>query len=168
MSSMMKPSPPEYSAPPVPDYAQVPRYSQPPRKSYRWVWIVLGVLALLSILGGALLALGVGFAVNTFGGPSIVTDQYYSAIKNQDYARAYTCLGSDLKAVLSQEAFAQTAQRNDVANGKVTRFAFTNIPTGDPAAVNLTVTRTNGTSYTVHLEIRQAAGVWKIASFDRI
>lgn len=167
MSNMMKP-PPEYGAPPVPDYAQLPGYSQQPRKSYRWVWIVLGVLALMGILGGALLALGVGIAVKTVGGPSIATDQYYSAIKSQDYARAYTYLGSDLKAVLSQEAFIQTAQQNDVAAGKVSRFAFSTIPVGDPATVTLTVTRANGTSYTVHLQLRQEGGVWKIAAFDRI
>jgi hypothetical protein len=132
------------------------------------VWIVLGIIVLMTILGGALLALGVGFAVNTYGGSTITTDQYYTAIKNQDYARAYTYLGSHLQTVFSQEAFTQAAQQRDAAAGKVSRFAFENVPTGDPATVTLTVTRTNGTSYMVHLEVRQEAGAWKISAFDRI
>jgi hypothetical protein len=168
MSNIMQPLSPEYSAPPLADYAQAPKQSQPPRKSYRWVWVVLGILALVSILGSALLALGVGFAIKTVGGPTVTTDQYYSAIKNQDYAKAYTYLGSHLQMVFSQEAFTQAAQQHDAVAGKVSRFAFSNVPVGDPTTVTLRVTRTDGTSYTVHLEVRQEAGVWKITAFDRI
>src|SRR5437588_12654967 len=102
MSYMMKP-PPEYAAPPAAGQAPPPLYSQPHRKSYHWVWIVLGSLALLCVLGTALLALGVGFAVKTVGGPTIASDQYYTALKNQDYATAYSYLGSHLKTVFSQE-----------------------------------------------------------------
>jgi hypothetical protein len=167
MSNIMKP-PPEYSAPPMPGYAPPPGYSQPPRTSYRWVWILLGTFALVCILGTVLLALGVGFAVKTIGGPTIASDQYYTAIKNQDYATAYTYLGSHLKTVFSQETFTQLAQERDTTAGKVIRYSYTNIPTGDPASVNLTVTRANGTTYTVQLEMRQEAGVWKVTTFDRI
>src|SRR5437870_320831 len=97
MSNIMKPPAPEYSAPPVPDYARVPGYSQPPRKSSRWVWITLGILALVCTVGAALLAFGIGIAVNTYGSPTVASDQYYTAIKNQDYATAYSFLGSHLK-----------------------------------------------------------------------
>ena len=167
MSNIMKPSP-ESSAAPIPDYAQVPRYSPPPRKSYRWVWIVLGILVLLSILGGTLLALGVGLVVKTVGGPTIASDQYYTALRNQDYATAYTYLGSHLKTVYSQEAFTQLVHERDATAGKVIRYAYVNIPLGDPATVTLTVTRVNGTTYTVHLEMQQEAGSWKVSAFDRI
>jgi hypothetical protein len=168
MSNITQPPTPEYSAPPAPEAAQLPGYSQQPRKSYRWVWMILGILALLGVLGSVLLAIGAGFAVKTIGGPSIATDQYYSAIKNQDYTGAYTYLGSNLKAGLSQEAFIQTARQNDTVAGKVSRFAFSTVPVGDPATVTLTVTRTNGSSYIVHLQLRQEGGAWKIAAFDRI
>lgn len=167
MSYMMK-QPPEYSAPPVGGYAPPPGYSQPPRKSYRWVWIVLGTLALLCVLGTALLALGVGFAVKTVGGPTIASDQYYTALRNQDYATAYSYLDSHLKTVFSQEAFTQMAQQRDADDGRVSHYAYTNVPTGDPATVNLTVTRANGTTYTVNLEMRQEGGAWKVTAFDRI
>ena len=165
MSSIMKPPPPGYSAPPVPDYARIPGYYQRPRRSYLWLWITLGILVLVCVLGVALV---VGFAVSSVGGPTIASDQYYTAIRDQDYARAYTYLGSNLRATLSQDAFIQEAQQQDTAAGRVSKYAYTNVPMGDPASANLTVTRANGTSYTVHLELRQEGGVWKITAFDRI
>jgi hypothetical protein len=128
----------------------------------------LGILALLCVLGAALLTVGVGVAVKTVGGPTIASDQYYTAIKNQDYATAYSYLGSHLKTVFSQEAFTQLAQERDAVAGKVVHYAYTNVPTGDPATVYLTVTRTNGTTYTVNLEMRQEAGRWKVTAFDHI
>jgi hypothetical protein len=167
MSNIIQPPVMESSAPLHPNGAPFPGSPHRRRSSRRWVWIIVGIVALLCILGGTLLAVGVGFVVNNFG-QSHATDMYYSAIKTQDYATAYASLGSDVKARLSQEAFTQTAQQNDRAEGRVSRFGFLNVPTGDPANVTLTVTRANGTSYTVHLELRQEAGAWKITAFDRI
>jgi hypothetical protein len=167
MSNIMKP-PPEYTAPPSPNSAPVSGSRQQPRKSYRWVWITLGILAVVCIIGGAFLVWGLGSAIHTVGGPTIASDQYYNAIRDKDYTRAYTFLGSGVKAGLSQEAFTQQAQQQDGAYGRVSEFSYTNVPVGDPANATLTVTRANGTSYTVHLEIRQEGGAWKITSFDRI
>jgi hypothetical protein len=93
---------------------------------------------------------------------------YYSAIKDQDYGKAYSYLGSGLQREYSQQAFTQVAQKQDAAYGKVSRFGMTSIPMGDPAYITLTVTRTNGTSYDVHLELRQEGGAWKVTAFDRI
>jgi hypothetical protein len=132
------------------------------------VWIILGILALVFIIGSGLLIWRIGSALNTFGGPTIVSDQYYTAIKDQDYARAYTFLGSGVKAGLSQEAFTQQAQQQDANYGSISKYSYDNVPLGEPADVTLTVIRANETSYTVHLEMRQEGGVWKITSFDRI
>jgi hypothetical protein len=167
MSSVMQP-PPEYHAPPYPNYGPVPGASQKPRKSYRWVWITLGILGLVCVLGGTLLIWGIGSAINTFGGATIASDQYYTAIREQDYARAYSFLGSNVKAGISQEAFTQQAQQQDAAYGRVREFSYANVPVGDLASATLTVTRANGTTYTVHLEMRQEEGMWKITAFDRI
>jgi len=178
MSSIMKPPAPESSAPPNPNYAPFPGYTQQPRKSHHWVWITVGILALVSILGGTLLALGAGWAVTTYYHSSLrASDMYYSAIKTQDYGTAYTYLGSRLQTEYSQQTFTQAALQQDAVAGKVSSFGMANIPTGDPAYVTLTVTRTNGTSYTggtnettytVHLELRQEGGAWKVTAFDRI
>jgi hypothetical protein len=167
MSNIMKP-PPEYHAPPYPKYPPGTGASQQPRKTYRWVWITLGILAVVCIIGGGLLIWGIGSAINSYGGPTIASDQYYNAIRDQNFARAYTFLGSDLKAGLSQEAFTQQAQQQDTTYGRVSEFSYANVPIGDPANATLTVTRANGTTYTVHLEMRQEGGAWKITAFDRI
>lgn len=120
------------------------------------------------MLGVGLLALGVGIMVQTVAGPSTIADQYYSAIKKQDYAMAYSYLGSRLQTVYDQQAFTRSAQHNDAASGKVTSVSFSGVPTGDPASVYVTVTRMSGSAYTVHLEWRQEGGTWKITSLDRI
>jgi hypothetical protein len=133
------------------------------------VWITLGIVALVSLLGCVLLGLGAGWAVTTYYNSALrASDMYYSAIKDQDYGKAYSYLGSRLQTVYSQQAFTQAAQQQDATYGKVSRFGMVNIPTGDPANVTLTVTRANGTTYDVHLELRQEAGVWKVTAFDRI
>ena len=181
MSNIMKP-PPEYHAPPFPNYTPVSSSSQQPRKSYCWVWITLVILALVciiggalltwglgsAIIGGALLIWGLGSAITIIGSPTITSDQYYNAIRDQDYSRAYSFLGSGVKVRLSQEAFTQQAQQQDVAYGHVHQFFYANGPGGDPASVTLTVTRANGTSYTVNLEMRQEGRAWNISAFDRI
>ena len=168
MSNIMKP-PPESSAPPSPYYAPFPGYTQPRRSSRRWVWITVGIVALVCFLGGALLVWGASWAFTAYYNSSLrASDMYYSAIKTQDYGTAYSYLGSRLQTEYSQQAFTQAAQQQDAVAGKVSRFGMANIPTGDPANVTLNVTRMNGTSYDVHLELRQEGGVWKITAFDRI
>ena len=181
MSNIMKP-PPEYHAPTFPNYTPVSSSSQQPRKSYHWVWITLVILVLVCIVVGALLIWGLGSAIivgalliwglgsafTIFGSPTITCDEYYNAIRDQDYSRAYSFLGSGVKARLSQEAFTQQAQQQDGAYGHVRQFFYANGSGDDPASVILTVTRANGTSSTVNLEMRQEGGAWKITTFDRI
>lgn len=165
MSNLMIP-PPEYRTPPIPDYARYPVYNQRPRpSSHRWLWITLGTVVLVCIIGGALL---VGFAASSVGGPTIASDQYYTALRDQDYARAYSFLGSELKAAYSQGTFTQMAQQRDAADGRVTRYSYQNIPVGSPTPVVLTVARAGGATYTVHLEMQQEGGAWVISAFDRI
>lgn len=161
MSNIMKP-PPEYGTPSVQGFTPPPMvYSLPAKKSHRWVWITVGIVALLCILGGTLLA----FYYNS---PLRASDMYYSAIKTQDYSTAYTYLGSRMQTAYSQQAFTQAAQQQDAALGTVSSFGMSNIPTSDPAYVTLTVTRANGSTYTVHLELQQEGGAWKVTAFDRI
>ena len=144
-------------------------YSLPPKKSHRWVWITVGIVALLFVLGSTLLALGAGWAVTTYYHSSLrASDMYYSAIKTQDYGTAYGYLGSHLRTEYSQQTFTQAAQQQDAVAGTVRSFGMTNIPTGDPAYVTLTVTRANGITYDVHLELQQEGGAWKVTAFDRI
>jgi hypothetical protein len=71
MSYNMRRLLPESSAPPYPNEAPFPGYTQPPRKSYRWVWITLGIVALVSLLGCVLLGLGAGWAFTTYYNSSL-------------------------------------------------------------------------------------------------
>ena len=138
------------------DYSASPTFSHTKhhRKSRRWVWITLVVVALLCVLGGVLVW---NFAVN----PALAEEQYYIAIRNQDYAKAYTSLGSEVQVRLSQQAFIQQAQQQDETLGKMTRYSEDNLPFGDPATITETVTRAYGTTYKVHLELRQEEGCGK-------
>lgn len=157
--------PPEYSLPPAPYYSKAPANYQRPRSSYRWLWIVLGVFALLCLVVGALVWV---FAVSPVGGPTIASDQYYTANRDNDYTKAHGYLDTALRAIVSQEAFARQAQQEDAALGRVSHYSYSNVPLGDPATTTITVTRSSGTTYTVHLELRQEGGAWKITAFDRI
>ena len=138
----------ESSAPPLLDDAHVSRYSQRPGPPFRRLWTVPHILAPLCIPGGALLAFVVSFAINTPGGPTMVADQYYSAIKNQDYARAYSYLGSLLKKAFSSGGFALEAQENEAAFGKVSHFTYAATASGEPETAIMTVTRTIGWIHT--------------------
>ncbi len=160
-------SPPE-TRPPAPENARVPVPAQRPPTSYRWLWLVVGILALVTLLGAAFLVVGAAIAVNTMGGPAIASDQYYTAIRDQNYARAYRYLGAHLQVTLSREAFTRAAQQQDALAGKVSHYTYTAVSIGDPADVTMTDTRANGTSYPVHLEMRRENGVWKVTAFDRI
>jgi hypothetical protein len=164
MSNITQP-PPEYRTPPPPYYTGNAAYSQRPRSSLRWLWIVLGVFALLCLMGGTLLWV---LATGPVGGPTIASDQYYSAIRANNYTKAYGYLGADQQAKISREDFTRQAQQQDEAFGRVSHYSYGNIPLGDPATATITVTRASGTTYTVHLELRQEGGAWKITAFDRI
>lgn len=76
------------------------------------------------------------------GQPVVAEEQYYVALRNQDYAKAYSYLGPELQAKLSQAAFTQQAQQQDETLGKMTRYTEDNFPFGDPATITVTVTRT--------------------------
>lgn len=138
--------------------------SQKRRKSRRWIWATLSVVALLIVLAAA----GAAVWYKTVGAPLIASDGYYGAIRHQEYATAYTYLGSSVKAKISRETFIQAAQQVDTTAGKVSALSYGDVYSGDPATSIVTVTRANGTTYTVHLELRQEGGAWKITSYDHI
>lgn len=164
-----------YGAPPAPGYIQ----PQQPRQSRRALWIVLGIFGGLIVLSCALcgifFALGIGFFARTVAAPINVVDQYYTAIKNQNYTTAYSYIdtNSNLTAPngqpLSQELYMTAAQALDVGKGKVSSYTI-----GSPSVNNnvtsltVTVNRANAQAYDVHLQLKQVNGTWKIISFDNI
>jgi hypothetical protein len=142
-----------------------------------WILVVLGIAAILGSLNGL-------WALRPVARPSIIVDQYYSAIRNHDYAQAYRFLDASLTSTITQKQFAQMAQEQDAAYGPVSSYVIapdlvtTPLP-GEPLplvtfasnpAENVTVTvmRAHGPSYMVHIQGRQVGKAWKITAFYRI
>jgi hypothetical protein len=165
----------QYGMPPIPNYAP----PQPPKKSLRWLWITLGIIGgiiVLSCIGCAVAsAFGISFLAKTVGQPAIVASSYYQAIKQQDYAKAFTYLDTSAISLpngqqATQVAFTTAGQVLDQAQGVVTNYTPSNIQTNNGiATITMTVTRQHSSSsYQVHLELKQQGNDWKITSIDNI
>ncbi len=148
-----------------------------------WWWpgilVVLGIAAILGI-GNGLLAFG------PVTMPGVMVNQYYSALRAQDYVRAYRFLDARLAASLSPEQFTDMARSRDAAEGVVNMYsigpdlAVTTTPLpGEPLPemtfsrnpaehLIVTVGRTRVPSYLVHLQVRRVGRAWAISAFDRI
>ncbi len=164
MSQIVSPPPAQTSEAPYVGYAQQPQ------RSRGWIWVVVAILLLSCFVSTIQLAVGIGQAARPFARPSMTVDQYYTAIRNQDYAQAYTFLDASLTTSMTQEQFIQMARSRDTAEGVISKLE-TIAPdfARNPAEyVIVTATRSHGTSYTVHLQLRQVGQNWKITSFDRI
>jgi|SRR5579859_376853 len=167
--------PPAYGIPPVPGYAAPP----PQKKSLRWLWITLGIvggLVVLSCVGCSILwASVIGPSFNKGFQSSLVANNYYQAIKNQNYALAYTYLDTTNVSVqnqqVTQDLFTTLAQAADTTKGPVTAYKYVTLTTdnSDPnsATVTMSVTR-GGQTYDVHLKLHQVGGTWKITDADNI
>ena len=138
------------------------------------LWWLLLVVAALSGVAGVVSSV----STQVQDPASKVVDQYYKAIKNQDYATAFRFLGD---ANTDYFTFTQRGRQIDTTEGKVRdysissssydqRKAFTgNYP--DPgqkysytvltAEVTVSITR-NGPTYSVDLQLQQQGEEWKI------
>ncbi len=163
--------PPPYGVPPVPTYVVPPQ----PKKSLRWLWITLGIIGGIVVLGcsGCVVAgaLGFNFLAQAVG-PAVTATQYYQAIKTQDYVKAYSYIDPASASVagqtLTQDLFVNGAQAIDTQKGVVTNFTSSGFNiTGNVGTVTMLITR-NGQSYTVHLELKKEGNDWKITNADGI
>jgi hypothetical protein len=144
-----------------------------PRKSRRWVWITLGVIGGLIVVVGFVLVVSIGFftasTIKTIAGPTIVADQYYTTIKNQDYAKAYTFWDTNVQKAYPLEMFTSESQLVDKQLGTVAHYTIASqvqYPENTTALVTLTVTRSGGVSQTVQLHLQQVGSEWKITSSE--
>ena len=180
------PTQPAYGQP-QPPYAPPPSYGMPPggfeaqaskpKKRRVWLWVILGVVAVL-----LLACVGSVFAVVYFASHSPATDvvnHYYTAIEHQDYATAYGYIDPSITLTtqagsqqITQDLFTQVAQGFDTAKGKVTGYSITNTSLNSNNGVStgdfiVSVTR-NGPAYNVHLQLKQEGTDWKIVGFDNL
>ncbi len=193
-------APPQGSFPPpiarnIPPFAgqgpmpgpQPAPFPQPPmaKKSYRWLWIVISAIVVLGLTSCGLCA-WIGYSV--LGSPvrqefSIeetgitLTQNYYEALQNQDYAQAYTYLSpqGNIKG-LTQAQFTKQAQAADQHDGPVNAYTPGNPSIDNNALLNSTVTtftmpvsvQRAHASYNALLTITKVGNQWKITNYDRI
>ncbi len=171
--------PPMYGTPPVPP---MPNYGPPPqKKSLRGLWITLAIVGGLLVLvcGGCVVAsiAGIGFFAKSIAGPTATTNVYYQNIKDKNYDQAYNYLDTNMTTTqgqpLTQSLFRDTARALDSTTGQVTNFSQTSVNTDSTNGVNtatvvMSVTRNDGSSYKVTLQLKEEDGAWKIIGFDNI
>jgi hypothetical protein len=104
-------------------------------------------------------------------GAQITAHAYYAAIQAQDYTTAYSYLDSNLVTTsnqpLTSDLYTQAAQGRDTSQGQVTNYTIS-VDANDPNSITVSVGRSQGSSYTVHLKFRQTSSGWKITSYDEI
>jgi hypothetical protein len=164
----------QYSVPPPPPGYAAP----PPKKSRRRLWITLGIIfgVILLIFVGGIVAI-IAYVNNSPA--KTVTQQYYDAVKTQNYAQAYSYLDIQTLTLNGQQQqatqalYTQVAQLIDQQNGKVTDYNITGVSlnsstsAGSTATVTVNVTR-NGKTQEVHVQLRQEGNDWKIVSIDHL
>ncbi len=161
--------PPVQPAMPQPVYMVQP----PPKKSSnKTLWIVLGIVLGVLILGGGgcCTALSLGIikgsqsvvqtvnaqetadaqtAIADESSPQEQAESYYDAISVQDYETAYGYLAQNMKlsdgTLLTQTLFTQKAEALDSSEGEVSDYTATADP-NDSTKVTVQVTRTDDTS----------------------
>ncbi len=163
---------PQYGVPPVPNYAQP---QQQKKRSLRWLWITLAIIVglVLLVCGGCVIA--GGFLAKTVAAPITTVDQYYGAIKAQNYTKAYSYLDSNATLtvqgqsvpVTSVDTFTAAARAVDTSLGPVSSYNIVNTSVNNSTATITVHVTGRGQSYDVHLELRDVGnGNWKIVSGD--
>ncbi len=156
----------------------MPNYAPPQqKKSLRWLWITLGIvggLLVLGCVGCGIFFYIVGRTAVTAVGPAFTVGEYYQYVKMQDYSHAYSLVSSN--ATLSvqnqpipadQTSYTTAAQAVDTTVGAVTNFSV-HTNGSDTSHLTITVTRGSNPPYDVHLTLAQENGSWKIVSMDGI
>ena len=174
--------PPPYGQPPYVQpqqpYGQPPppygQPQQPLKKRRRWPLILALILVVLVLAcAGGIVAI---VAIVNNSPAKAVSQQYYDAIKSQDYAKAYSYVDPNINITfqgqsqpISEQLFAQAAQGYDLAKGNVRDYSIggVNLSSSSSADVTVTVTR-KGNPYDVHLQLKQEGNDWKIVAFDSL
>lgn len=139
-----------------------------PKKSRRGLWITLGVIAGLLVLGGG----GAAFALVQFAAPAAAAGTFCGDLKAQNYGGAYSLLSSKLHQQLTAEQFSQGSLALDSAEGKVTACgqasggnAYSYSLGASAATLNAVITRATAGTLQGNIRLVNESG-WKIDSLD--
>ncbi len=159
-----------FAAPPI-----SPPPPVPPRNNRRWLLIGGGVAVLLlccCVVGVLAFAFGgrlVGGVVGDVRGAQSATDDYFGAIRDHDWTRAYNMLDATTRAGTSSAALQRTWTSRETANGAFSGFGATNskVSTNNgrtTATIVGTVRYSKGTSETKTILLVKENGNWRLAS----
>lgn len=157
----------------------------PPRKksSLLWLWITLGVLGGVSLLGCSICGifgyLGFSFAQSDTVQSQTAVTVYYQDLKNMDYSTAYTYVSPDATFSITQDngstsqisdetSFTTAARTADQQMGSIESTSPRLVSLDNTVAkVSVTIIRADKT-YVVHLTLNKINGRWKIVEADGI
>lgn len=156
------PTPASYTTPPPPTGPGAPPAGSgwepppPPVKKRRltWLWILIPVL-LVFVTSVVLIVV---FAVRAIVGPIETTDDYFTALRDQNYSEAYDLRCAAFKAQISEPDFAQREQ----ANGPVRSFDINGFDRNDDSATTEGDVTRAGVNYHVTVRLEKEDGDWKI------
>ena len=156
---MTSSSPPPYGpSPAYPPDAPLPSAAPLQKQRRRWPWvvgmsIVVVVVALVACVVAATVLLTA--RLNPQDNAKPLVNEYYSAIQAQDYTAAYGYIASHPdKPPLTEATFLRMAQAADQQWGPVTTYTITAVsPQDNSARATVQVTRSDGHSYEVHVEV---------------
>jgi hypothetical protein len=138
------------------------------KRSLKGLWITLGVIAGLLVVGGSAGA----FALVQYTAPANAASQFCSDLKAQNYDIAYGMLSAKLQAAYSKDQFRTGNAALDVAEGKVTECgaasgsgSYDYTLGGSKATVKAKITRETQGDLTGNLQLVNESG-WKIDSLD--
>jgi flagellar basal body-associated protein FliL len=143
---------------------------QQSRRSRRTIWIMIGTLVALALVGfAAIIWVRASSEVNFLKQTGSIPERYYLTIMSGDYTTAYSYL--DKRATINgqpvdQQVFTSLAKAADSRYGTVSAITFNT--ESDVAQVTATVTRGGSHNDEVHLVLQQENGTWKIVSADGI
>ena len=134
----------------MPSYAPPAQPAQ--RATHRTLWIIVSVLLIVGVIGGA------AYVFFTRSTPEKTGDAFCGALLGQNYQGAYDQLSSSLQNVLAEPQFAGDIK----AQGRITTCALqTTSVTGNTATANMTET-SSGQTFTGSIALDQENNTWKI------
>ncbi len=149
-----------YTYPPIQAQAQT-------KHSHTALWLAIGAIAAVAIFS-IIVVLGVWVGLNQIKETGPTPARFYLALQSQNYALAYTYLDAGAKISnqdFSQQSFIAQAAQTDSRSTAISGFEFND--KGSPDAATVKVSR-GGSSYEVHLTLKQVDGRWLITSLDRL
>jgi uncharacterized protein DUF3828 len=140
-----------------------------PRKSRRGLWITLGVILALLVVGG-----GAGvFALGMYFAPAAEAGIFCGHLKAANYTAAYNDLSAAMQAQVSGDEFAKGSQFITVAEGTISRCgqaagsnAYTYSFGAKTSTLRAVMTRSITRDLVGNIGLVQENGAWKVSAID--